>query len=642
MCGFVGIIHWDGEPIERAELGGLIERLRHRGPDERRVVLPEPGVGLAHARLKVIDLSDQAAQPMRNEDGSVWLVYNGEIYNFRELRHELEAAGARFRSRSDTEVILRAYEAWGCEVFQRLDGMFAAAVWDARRRQIILARDRAGKKPLFYWTDGRCLVFGSEIKALLGHSHVPCEVDETALPFLLTFGYPPAGTTACRQIRQLPPASTLCVRSDDRQLQPRPYWDVSFAPARRGVAPAEAAAEVRRLLGEAVQKRLVSDVPLGAFLSGGVDSTIIVGLMAAQVPQRMVRTFSIGFEGDAAFDETRYARLAAERFGTEHTVFTVGPQPFALIERLVWHHDQPFGDSSALPTYLLCQLAREHVTVALSGDGGDELFAGYRRFIAACRAARLPRGLPAAVDALLRRLPAARERSWLGGLKRFTDGARRGLPGSYLRWLTYLDDADRWMLRAQDTLLGGSVAVPPSMAECWGRTAGRPTLSRLLELNFKEYLPNDLMVKTDRCSMAHGLEVRAPLLDTALLEYVASLPAEPGKGLLKRACRDLLPPTIRRRRKMGFGVPLGAWFRGRWREPLQDTLGGPSAHLSRYLDHRRVRQTIERHLRGEEDAGQRLWLLLTFELWLRRLPQMRVAERPDPLSAARQTLSANS
>jgi asparagine synthase (glutamine-hydrolysing) len=624
MCGFAGIIHWDREPVDQPELDGMVERLRHRGPDQLRAARPEPGVGLAHARLKVIDCSELAAQPMASQDGRRWLVYNGEVYNFRELRRELEADGARFASHSDTEVILRAYEAWGVEALRRFDGMFALALWDGLSRQLILARDRIGKKPLFYWTDGRCLVFASEIKALLAHRHVPCDVDEAALPFLLTFGYPPAGSTCYRDIHQLSPASLACVSEECPTPEPQPYWRVSFDSGRNGTAHPADPLEVRRRLDEAVRKRLVADVPLGAFLSGGIDSTIIVGLMA-QHARQPVKTFSIGFEGDAAFDETWYARLAAERFGTEHTVFTVGPQPVALIERLVWHHDQPFGDSSALPAYLLCQLAREHVTVALSGDGGDELFAGYRRFMAACRAASLPRGLAAAADALLRRLPAARERSWLGQLKRFTDGARRGLPGSYLRWLTYCDDAEQLMPRAS------AGAMLSSMAEGWARTAGRPALSRLLELNFTDYLPNDLMVKTDRCSMAHGLEVRSPLLDTALIEYVAALPAEPGKRLLKRACQDLLPPAIARRRKMGFGVPLGAWFRGQWRGPLQDLLDAPTARLARYLDHRLVRETIGRHLRGEEDAGQRLWLLLTIELWLRQLPQMRRA--PAPVAA---------
>ena len=602
MCGFAGIVHWNGEPVDRAELGGLAERLRHRGPDEQRAALPEPGLGLAHARLKVLDLSEHAAQPMRNEDGSVWLVYNGEVYNFRELRQELEARGARFTSRSDTEVILRAYEAWGTDCVRRLDGMFAFAVWDARARQLVLARDRVGKKPLFYWTDGRCLVFGSEIKALLGHPHVPCEVDEAVLPFVLTFGYPPTGTTCYRGIRQVPPASMLIARAGDPHPIPQTYWDVSFASSHGRAAPAEAVAEVRRRLEEAVRRRLMADVPLGAFLSGGVDSTIIVGLMRQLMPDRALKTFSVGFQGDDRFNETHYARLAAERYGAEHTTFVIEPQPFELIERLVWHHDQPFGDSSAVPTYILSQLTRERVTVALTGDGGDELFAGYTRFAAARWAARLPRSLSAAAHGLLGRLPAARERSPLGQLKRFFDGARHPLPASYLRWVSYFDGD-----------------MPGPMAASWERTAGQPRLSRLLYLNFKEYLPNDLMVKTDRCSMAHGLEVRSPLLDTALIESVASRPAETGKALLKRACADLLPPAIATRKKMGFGVPLGTWFRGGWREPLQEHLGSPGSRAARYVDHRRTQQLITDHLAGRQDAGHRLWLLLTLEMWLRQM-----------------------
>ncbi len=609
MCGFAGVVHWDQEDVPAEELNRMLQLLKHRGPDELRVSSPKSNVGLAHARLRVIDLSQAASQPMSNEEQSVWLLYNGEIYNFRELRAELESKGIAFRSRSDTEVILRCYEAWGPEAVRRLDGMFALALWDGRRNELLLARDRAGKKPLFYWTDGRCLVFGSEIKALLAHSHVPREVNESALPFLLAFGYPPTGQTCYRGIRQMPPASFALFSNQNTDPTPRLYWDLRSAPSRKTQSFESAVAECRRLVTAAVQKRLIADVPLGAFLSGGVDSTIIVGLMTQLNPGRPVKTFSIGFEGDPRFNETRYARIAAEKFHSDHTVFTVTPHSFDLIEKLVWHYDQPFGDSSALPTYLLAQLTREHVTVAVSGDGGDECFAGYLRFCAALWSERLPQPVRVLAGKLLGGLPAGNSRAPLARIKRFA--AESSLPPleRYLRWIAYLRDPSR--------------ELSPWMSEIWDRSKGQTLLSRLLDLNFREYLPNDLLVKADRCSMAHGLETRSPFLDTALLEFAVGLPDRfkisggQTKFLLKRCFGDLLPKPIQRRGKMGFGVPLGTWFRGQWRAPLRDLLESPQARIGRYLEKERVSRLIRRHLQGQSDEGQPLWLLLTLEIWLR-------------------------
>lgn len=611
MCGLAGIVHWDRQPIDQADLARMRSALRHRGPDEQREDSPERGVGLVHARLKVIDLSQKARQPMSNEDGSVWLVYNGEVYNFQELRQELTGLGFSFHSQSDTEVVLRAYEAWGKEAVSRLDGMFAFALWDGKKRELLLARDRAGKKPLFYWTDNRCLIFGSEIKALLTHAHVPCEVDEKAIPFLLAMGYPPTGQTCYRSIRQVPPASFVRFRQDANPFVHR-YWDLDFTPQVPPPEERQSCRQVRELMKQAVSRRLVADVPLGAFLSGGVDSTIVVGLMRELLPHEQIRTFSIGFEGDPRFDETHYAKIASERFKTNHTVFTVSPQSFELLERLVRHHDQPFGDSSAIPTYLISQLARGHVTVALTGDGGDEAFAGYTRFAAACWSEKLPAWVRKAAEGLFEHLPVTCERSILARVKRFFRVASLPLPERYWRWISY----------------GGGKNISrlsPSLEGWWRHTQGASLLSRLLYLNFKEYLPNDLLVKMDRCSMAHGLEVRSPFLDTRFMEYVAGLPDAyklrgwRTKVLLKQAFRDLLPPAIEHRRKMGFGVPLGTWFRTSWREPLMDLLSPKSARLYRYVEESAVKTVIERHLAGREDAGHRLWIFLTLEVWLRQL-----------------------
>lgn len=611
MCGFAGFLHWDQEPASADDLSRMVASVRHRGPDEMCAVLPSEGVGLAHARLKVIDLSDAARQPMANEDRSVWLLYNGEVYNFRPLRDELEALGVRFRSRSDTEVVLHAYEAWGSGAIRRLDGMFAIAIWDSRRQELLLARDRVGKKPLYYWTDGRCVAFGSEIKALLVHSHVPREVDESTLPFLLAFGYPPSGRTCYRGIRQVPPACMVPFRSGGADPAPATYWDLDLRPRRETVPAEEAGRHLRRLLTEAVQRRLIADVPLGAFLSGGIDSTIVVGLMAEAMPDRPVKTFSIGFEGDLRFNETHYAKIAAERFRTHHTVFTVTPQSFDLLERLVWHHDQPFGDSSAVPAYLLSELTRRQVTVALTGDGGDELFAGYTRFWAARLSQRIPRFFLSGLSGLLKGIPSGRERTFAAQVKRFLSVARLPMPERYWRWVSYFGDKEISHL-------------DPSLARSWEDSQGWTFLSRLLYLNFKEYLPNDLLVKADRCSMAHGLEARSPFLDTALIEFSAGLP-DPlklrggrTKVLLKAACSDLLPQEIQHRGKMGFGVPLGTWFRGQWREPMQELLNPATGRLYRYVDAKAVQTVVSGHLRGTEDAGHRLWLLLTLEVWLRQ------------------------
>ena len=617
MCGLAGIIHWDGEPVSETDLRGMSALLHHRGPDEAGVALPSAGVGLSHARLKVIDLSAAARQPMANEGRTVWLCFNGEIYNFQDLRRELEAAGPPFRSRSDTEVILRAYEAWGTGAFERLEGMFAIALWDSRGKELFLARDRTGKKPLTYWTDGRCLAFGSEVKALAAHGHVPLRVNDEGLPYLLAFGHPPSGETCYQQVRQVLPATWMRFSPDSREPSPRRYWSLPAEPAVEDRRPVrETATELRNLLAAAVSRRLISDVPLGAFLSGGLDSTAVVALMAARM-DRPVKTFSIGFEGDSRYNETSYARLAAEWLRTDHTEFIVKPQPFELLERVVWHLDQPFGDSSAVPAYLLCQLARSKVTVALNGDGGDELFAGYDRFRAALLAERIPVAVRRLGFRMVRSMPlGGQERSAGGRLRRFFEAAPEKLEERFLRWTCYFENLEE-LLRS-----GGGRFSFPSPAGGGKRFS---PLQRLLRLNFQEYLPNDLHVKMDRCSMGHGLETRSPFLDTALVEWAFRLPdslklrGSEGKWILREAFRGLLPPKILRRKKMGFGVPLGSWFRKEWRDPLQDALRSPQARIRKYLRPEAVDRLLLRHLEGKEDAGQRLWLLLTFELWLRQI-----------------------
>jgi asparagine synthase (glutamine-hydrolysing) len=618
MCGLFGAIG----PLPAWGLDRAAEALRHRGPDsEGRFT--DGDVSLLHRRLKIIDLSQAAAQPMGNEDGSVQVVFNGEIYNHQALRKQLEAAGHRFRSRSDTEAIVHGYEEWGERLVDHLDGMFAFAVWDRARRRCLVARDRAGKKPLFWSETGGVFRFGSTIESLHA-SGLPAGFSVERLPYYLAYGFVPPPETLHAGVQQLPPASLLVWENGRTRVER--YWKPSFGTAECADSYEQASARVSSLVEAAVGRRLESDVPLGAFLSGGIDSTIIVGIMARLAGR--VRTFSIGFSGDARFDETAYARIASRAFSTEHTEFTLDPTSFDLVETLVRHHDGPFGDSSAIPTYVVSRLTRQHVTVALTGDGGDELFCGYVRFLAAEAAERVPLLVRRLAGGAARSLPkAAVERTLLGKARRFLDASALPLADRMARWNSYFFDP-RSILRAD-------VNVDAEAPLAWQRALfaaaeGRTTLSRVLEHNFASYLPYDLLVKADRTSMAHGLELRSPFLDTALVEYAASLP--PGylrrgtqtKRILKHAFRELLPREILHRGKMGFGIPLGTWFRGSLREYLNDHLG-KGARLDEYLDRAAVDRILGEHLQGVSDHGHKLWALLTLEIWLRMQASQRLA-----------------
>jgi asparagine synthase (glutamine-hydrolysing) len=625
MCGICGVLSLDGRPVSRPVLARMTETITHRGPEASGVWLePDAGVvGLGNTRLRIVDRSVTADQPMGSDDGRVQITFNGEIYNHRELRRVLVATGARFRTTSDTEVILRLYEARGERAITEIDGMFALAIWDGGRRSLLLARDRVGKKPLYYAEAPGLFAFASEIKALLQHPALAPEIDTTALATFFVHGYTPCPTTLYRSVRQVPPGHTLMV-DPSGGLRLAEYWDAPAGPTGEPPSEETAAGEVRRLLTAAVERRLVADVPVGAFLSGGIDSSIVVGLMARLRPDP-VRTFSIGFAGDPAFDETHYAGLVARRFNTRHTTFVVEPSAVELIERLVWHHDGPFGDSSAVPTYLLARLAREHVTVALTGDGGDELFAGYLRFYATLLCERLPASLRMAAHRMAALLPeTGSSRGVLHRLKRLAAAAQLPPLERLARWVSvFHDDLPRLLPRAENGNPARPRASIPAAAPL-GPDAG--LLHRLLYLNFKTYLLDDLLVKMDRSSMAHALEVRSPFLDTSLVEFAFGLPdhfllrGRTTKWLLRRAFRDLVPPEILTRGKMGFGVPLQKWFRGDLREYLGDHLIGPGVRLAQYVDAGYVRRLCEEHVGGRADHSHRLWTLLTFEVWLRELP----------------------
>ena len=645
MCGICG---WVGRAAAEADLGAgpaMRDTLVHRGPEgagELEIAAPEHGVRgwLGHRRLRIIDVTEAADQPMVGAGGSVALTYNGEVYNFRELRTELEALGHGFRSSGDTEVVLRAYEQWGEDFVERLDGMFALAVWDARTGRLLLARDRTGKKPLFYSVQDGRITFGSEIKALLACPWIRAEPDMARVAEFLTFGYVPHPGTLYRGIEQVPPASVVSY-GPDGLAPPRRYWDA--VPGEPGPAAAEPDPKrIATLLEEATARRLVSDVPLGALLSGGIDSSLVVGLMA-RASQEPVRTFAVGFADDASFDERSYARVVAERFATRHTEYVVRPDAVALLDRLLWHHDQPFGDSSAIPTYLVCELAREHVTVALNGDGGDEVFGGYDRFVAAALAERLPRATAPLGRWAARLLPVdsgyySRRRR----IERFVELSDLPPRERYQSWIAVMN---RDLLADVLAPLGEAAGVADcerSMDAAYARAAGAPLLDQVLYANFVTYLPDDLAVKMDRMSMAHSLETRSPFLDTALVEYLASIPATRKVGLrrlkplLRRSLAPLLPAEIWNRRKHGFGVPVGRWFRdGELRTVFEDEVLAPGARSAEILDPRVLRRLWAEHQGGDVEHGFRFWTVLTFERWLRSNGVLGSSPpRSDPVVAA--------
>ena len=636
MCGICGEMSFAAErQVTDRALSVMTDTLRHRGPDHGAIYRSDDGAtGLGFRRLSIIDLTAAANQPIANEDGGVQLVFNGEVYNFQELRKGLVANGHTFRSSSDSEVIVHLYEELGDRAIDRLDGMFGLAIWDVRQGRLVLARDRAGKKPLFYWRDADRVVFASEPKALLVHPDLRIEIDESAIPYYFLYGYVPHPRTHYRGVRHVDPGTVVTFDREGKETARR-YWQLTFpdsakASAATPVAPdrTSAARRVRELVTDAVERRLVSDVPLGAFLSGGIDSTIIVAVMS-RLMKEPVRTFSIGFDGDAAFDETGVARDTATLFKTRHTEFKVRPSAIDLLDTLVYHHDGPFADSSAIPTYLVSKLTREHVTVALTGDGGDEVFAGYLRFGAALAADRVPKWLAGLGAGLLGMLPTPRnERHWISRGRRFANAAGRPRQERLVAWAGVFDDDLERLVGA------GSGRNATRIDRCHhlqdlGGVHGATPLNQLLAANFHSYLHDDLLVKADRMSMANSLEARAPFLDRALMEYVSGLPdhykldGRTTKAILREAFADLIPDPVQRGAKKGFGVPLDAWFRGDLQDYVRDTLLAPAARLRAYVDQDYVRQLVASHLDRRANHGHRLWTLLTFERWLALLPDWR-------------------
>jgi asparagine synthase (glutamine-hydrolysing) len=628
MCGICGQFNFGrAVPVREQSLAAMASTLQHRGPDHAATyVAPDARAGLGFRRLSIIDLRSAAHQPIGNEDDSIQVVFNGEIYNYRDLRQRLVANGHRFRSNADSEVIVHLYEEKGEAAIDMLEGMFALALWDGRHETLTLARDRAGKKPLYLWSDATRVVFASEIKALLSVPDLGIEIDEDAIPYYFVHGYVPHPQTFYRRVSHLEPA-TVAVFDRDGRRRDRRYWQLTFPqPGARSVPPRETAAgRVRELVTSAIERRLMSDVPLGAFLSGGIDSTIVVGVMSRLLAEP-VRTFSIGFEGDEAFDETAIARQTASQFGTRHTEFRVRPSAIDLLDTLVRQHDGPFGDSSAIPTYLVSKLTREHVTVALTGDGGDEVFAGYLRFGAALAADRVPSWAIAPARAALDQMPTPpNERHWVARGRRFARFGQLPLEDRLAAWTgVFYDDVEQ--LLAPDLL----ARVAPIDRQRHRRGVagidGATPLSRLLAVNFHSYLHDDLLVKADRMSMAASLEARAPLLDRELIEYVATLPDEykvcgsQTKVILRMAFADLIPQSVLGQPKRGFGVPIDAWFRGELADFARDVLLSRSAKLPQFVQQSFVARQLDEHIRQQANHGNRIWALLTFERWLQLLP----------------------
>jgi asparagine synthase (glutamine-hydrolysing) len=612
MCGIAGYLCFDPQrPVDFDLLSRMTGALAHRGPDAEGFHRDGP-VGLGHRRLSIIDLAG-GAQPMANEDGTVWIAFNGEIFNYQDLRRELEAAGHVFKTRSDTETIVHLYEQYGVECAARLVGQFAFAIWDAHRRRLYLARDQIGIKPLFYTEDAARLAFASEIKALLEDESVDRTLDREALLDYLSYRYIPAPRTVYQQVRKLPAGHWLLCEKGKSRIQR--YWDLPL----RGPGPGteeQCARKLDLLLRETVKSQLMSDVPLGAFLSGGIDSSIVVGLMT-QLMDRPVKTFTIGFR-EADFSELPHARAVAAKHRTEHHELIVEPESIDLLPRLLGQFDEPFADPSALPTYHVSKLAREHVTVAISGDGGDEGFAGYTRYLWGLKYAKLdrlpPRLRQGLFGALAGILPAGRYRT---AARRFAMH-----PGErYAELLGYAGGPEHRSLLSPDlAALAARRGDYGCIRELYDLAADGDELLRLQYVDINSYLPDDILVKTDRMSMLCSLEVRVPLLDHRVLEFAASIPPawRLKKSMLKKTFGHLLPPDLLNRRKAGFDVPLKHWLRGDWKAYARDLLLGQRSRERGFIDARRVEALFAAQERVEINATSRLYTLVALEEWCRQ------------------------
>jgi asparagine synthase (glutamine-hydrolysing) len=618
MCGICGIFEFERrEPFPESLVRGMNQTIVHRGPDDEGMYLGE-GVGFGFRRLSIIDLSG-GHQPLANEDESLWVMLNGEIYNYPELRKDLEARGHRFSTHSDTETIVHLYEEFGEGCFARLRGMFAIALWDSRNRKLLLARDRIGKKPLYYSSDGRRIIFGSELKSILAAGGVQRDLDAQALSDYFSYGYIPAPKTIYRSVRKLLPGHYLVVSA--KELREVCYWDLSFGNVETRTED-EWCEIIRGELCEATRVRLMSDVPLGAFLSGGVDSTAVVATMS-RLMRQSVKTCSIGFD-DKDFDEAEYARRVGGFFGTEHHEQVVNPDALSVINKLVWHYDEPFADSSAVPTYYVSAIARQQVTVALGGDGGDETFAGYRRYYFDQMENGLRRYVPAPLrkgvfGPLGRLYPALAWAPRVFRAKATFESLSRSPLAGYFNSISVFRPNDKRSLFTPDFQhnLNGydSMSV---LERYYDRSDAKDHLSKIQYVDIKTYLPDDILAKVDRASMAVSLEVRAPLLDHKLMERAATIPSDlklkgrNGKYIFKKAIASEVPSEVLHRKKQGFAVPLNRWFREELRDLTHEALFGfDDGVLNRTL----LKKVWDQHQRGTYDRSPHLWAVLMYRKW---------------------------
>lgn len=625
MCGIVGIVRRGGQSVDEGVLASMCDAIRHRGPDDDGFYLKD-SVGLAMRRLAIIDLA-LGKQPIANEDETAWIVFNGEIYNYLELRSKLEKLGHSFRTNSDTEAIVHAYGEFGADCPKHLRGMFAFAIWDERKGELFLARDRVGKKPLLYsLTPAGDLVFGSEFRALLCHPQVSCDVDYEAIHHYLTFMCVPAPLTAFTAIRKLEPGHTLRYTRDG-EIKIERYWEPDFNRKEKWTEE-EAGERAVEVLREAVRVRLMSEVPLGAFLSGGIDSSAVVALMSEESSEP-VKTFSIGFE-EQDFSELHHARRVAERVGADHHEFIVRPDAMEVLPTLVEHYGEPYADSSAIPTYYVSRETRRHVTVALNGDGGDECFAGYERY-AAMQLAETYRRVPTVlregfIRQLIELMPSSElRRSRVRDVKRFARAASLPAVERYLRWISVFDtDAKDSLYTDEFRARMRPHRAADFIAPWFARANGAGVVDAALLADTMTYLPNDLLVKVDIASMANSLEARSPFLDHHVIEFAASLPSElklrgrTTKYLLKKVLRKLVPVENLERRKQGFGVPIGHWFRGEMKGFLREVLLTEKSLNRGLFKPEAVRRLVDDHVAGRADHSHRLWTLLMLELWFNR------------------------
>ncbi len=613
MCGICGYITFrSGIEAKRPILAEMCDLLRHRGPDEGALYC-KGNVGLGHRRLSIIDLSG-GKQPMSTEDGSLTVVFNGEIYNFPELREELSAKGYRFLNKSDTEVLLHGYHAWGDDLLRRLNGMFAFALWDAKRNRLLAARDRLGKKP-FYWHLGKDgFLFSSEMKSLLKEPAVSREVDPEAVDKFFSYGYVPAPLTIFKSVSKLRPGH--CLVLEDGKVKVSQYWDVTYRPDPDCKTEDDYVEKLYGLMQASVRRRLISDVPLGAFLSGGLDSSVVVGLMAGISPSA-VKTFTIGFN-EEGYSEMPDARVVSDLFKTEHHEFTVKPDAISLLPDLAWHFDEPFADSSAVPTYYVSKMARSQVTVVLSGDGGDELFAGYNHYVqldALSRYKPVPHLLRRAVAAGGRRLPmGAKGKFFLSALGEIERREAYDIVDIYPPVKSDILSAD---FRAK---LAG-LPRPESSRDYWLNVPKHADLSRMQYLDTKVYLPEDILTKVDRMSMANSLETRAPLLDYTVVEFAAGIPPHlqrkdgRGKYILRKMASRFLPSSILDKKKQGFAIPRDQWFKKDLKQYASEMLTSKRFRERGYFQDANVRLLLDEHIKGRRDYSTWIWSLINFELW---------------------------